>query len=303
MIWRHISHNCNPRPVVPVCLACFFLTALAVQAHTTFLRPLDYRAGPGDERSVLVYNGTFEESVDSIPAERIAEILVSGVDGRQTLSKDSWTRGEVGSTLWRAWQKMKPLMGGKDHRRTSTIRFTPAGSGTCVLSISLHEARVAMNPETFDAYLEEVGLEDEPIARHGYEDPNSIIRERYRKTAKTLIQAGGENAGSVTEPAGLALEIVPLQNPFTLDKRQALTVQILLKGEPLAGQVLLVGREGKIPNEPSGRMKLRSGADGTVEIPLTDDGEWWLEANHMRRAGENDEVDYVTYWTTLTFEI
>ena len=302
MIWRHISYSSNQLLAVPVCLA-FFLSAFAVQGHTTFLRPLDYRAGPGEERAILVFNGIFGESVDSIPAERIAEILVAGPDGQRTLSEDSWARGEVGSMLWRTWQKAKPLVGGMDHRRTSSISYTPTVSGTYLLSISLHEARVAMNPKTFDAYLEEVGLENEPIAKHGLEDPDIIIRERYKKTAKTLIQAGGQYAGPVTEPAGLESGIVPLQNPFTLDKGQTLTVQLLLKGEPLAGQVLLVGRKGSIRNEPSGRMKLRSGPDGTVEVPLMDDGEWWLEFNHMRRAGENDEVDYVTYWTTLTFEI
>ena len=71
-------------------------------------------------------------------------------------------------------------------------------------------------------------------------------------------------------------------------------------GKPLAGQVVLAGREegGKIKASP----ELRSDAKGIVKLKLDGSGKWYVKFINMAKL-DDPNLNYESKWTTLTFEI
>ena len=71
-------------------------------------------------------------------------------------------------------------------------------------------------------------------------------------------------------------------------------------GKPLAGQVVLAGREesGKINPSP----ELRSDAKGIVKLKLDGSGKWYVKFINMAKL-DDPALNYESKWTTLTFEM
>lgn len=273
-------------------------------AHTTYLRPLGYTAAAGESVEVLVFNGKFDESVQAAPVESVNKLISSGPFGIFPVDKEAWHLRESESSAWRQWNKLKDKLGGMDQRRTSIINFSSEEEGAHVIGLQFHPARIAMDMPKFAEYLEEVGLQDEPISRFKASEPDAIVKEQWTKTAKTIIDIGSGGGGDVTRPTGLSAEIVPLSHPRDVRTGQMLKLQLLISGRPLPNQVVLAGREQGFAGKGRGDHTVhRSNADGIVDILITDGGEWWVGFNLMRPAKPGQEVDLVTYWTTLTFEI
>jgi hypothetical protein len=107
---------------------------------------------------------------------------------------------------------------------------------------------------------------------------------RSRASAKALLlsRASGPLFG---KQAGMVFELVPEADPYTLKPGDALTLQTLLHGKPVACTVHVKRIDGD--QSPS---KLSS--DGRVKVPLAGAGRWLITA-----------VTGDGYSTTLTFEV
>jgi nickel transport protein len=108
------------------------------------------------------------------------------------------------------------------------------------------------------------------------------------QTAKTLFAPGP----AVTKPVGLALEIVPLQDPLTLAPGQALPVQVLFSGQPLANTRVRVGEVAEL---------FTTDAHGKVTVKLAAGGNQMIMASHRVPAPPGQDIDYVQYMTFLSF--
>ncbi len=283
---------------------CLCLMWVTVEAHQTFLRPLDYNAKPGQATEILVVNGVFDQSVHAIPVDQVRKVMELGKEGLRPLGIEAWGHGPKGSKLWRGWQALKYHIGGRDFRRQSHIEWEPSSVGGFCVGVELYTLHTAMEPANFANYLEEIGHGEDPGFKVDYSDPNRIFKERYTKTAKAILRVGDKVQPTVLGPVGLVAEIVPLNDPLQLNAGDAIEVQLLLHGQPLPNQLLMAGQPQGMGGRGRGnRTPFRSDANGRVKIPLKEDGEWWLEFNHMQPAFAGDKVDFITYWTTLTFKI
>ena len=278
-------------------LVLFSCCSASLPAHTTYLRPLTYEVKAGESLDILVYNGTFEESMQAVPVSVIAEIKGLGPSERYAVSKEQWQSREPGSSAWQQWNKLKSRLGGKDLRRTSTIAWTSQEPGYHTIGVEVKPARIAMDEKKFHEYLEEVGMENEPIHELKPDDPEGFIVEAYIKTAKTIIRNGDPASDPSGKPLGLSSEIVPLQNPSELEIGDTLTAMVLVRGKPVPDQVVLAATANK------DHKAYRSDAKGAVRIPITDSGEWWIAFNRMQALAAEHEYDLLSHWTTLTFEV
>ncbi|MCG8467619.1 MAG: DUF4198 domain-containing protein, partial [Gemmatimonadetes bacterium] len=50
-------------------------------------------------------------------------------------------------------------------------------------------------------------------------------------------------------------------------------------------------------------VETRTDADGVAVIPLGAGGRWYIRTIHMSEPTTESEVDYVSNWATLTFEV
>lgn len=126
-------------------------------------------------------------------------------------------------------------------------------------------------------------------------------REAYSRSAKTLIQIGSPTKGddaTVTRPAGLKLEIVPLHNPYILTTAGDLPVQLLYRGKPLAGALV------KLTNldfDAHPVAMKRTDTNGRTNFMVTRRGKWQVNAVWSVPVTGNSKADFETIFSSLTF--
>jgi hypothetical protein len=162
----------------------------------------------------------------------------------------------------------------------------------------------SLEPERFEAYLRQKGLEsvlDERAAR-GEEGRYGV--EMYSRCAKALVASGrcGDTAADdarVRRPLGFTLELVPALNPDRLRPGDALAVRLLFRRRPLAGALV----EAWPVRDPTRAVRRRTDAQGRVRIPLEDAGTWLVSAVHMTRGDGPARAQWESWWASLSFAL
>jgi len=172
--------------------------------------------------------------------------------------------------------------------------------GTYVVGVSTKPREIDLGAEDFNAYLKEDGIPDILEARRRNNELGKAARERYSKHVKAVFQVGRVRSDGFNVTLGYPAEIVPLDNPYEMDRGAALRVRCLVDRRPVANQLVLWGGEqgGQTPAPRS----TRTGPDGVAEVTLDAPGRWYVKFVHMLRATQQG-LDYESKWATLTFEI
>ena len=242
-------------------MAAALLAAVALTAHDTYLMPAKFVVKSGKPLLVSVHNG------DSFPS-----------------SEHATDPGRLKTSL------SDLRIGG---RATHGIIASPKPGSFYVTAETLPK-RIVIEPEKFDAYLREEGMQHW-IARR---TPKSQT-ELYRKFAKALVTADGPDAGYAA-PAGLTIEIVPEADPSSIRVGGSLPVQVLFRGKPAAG--LQVERAWANDGKSDRRIVGRTDKNGRIAIPVDSEGRWRLHAVQMQ-VSTSPEADWESFWASLTFEI
>ncbi|MEO1489506.1 MAG: DUF4198 domain-containing protein, partial [Pseudomonadota bacterium] len=120
-----------------------------------------------------------------------------------------------------------------------TAQITPREQGTHIIAFASNPSFSELEAERFNRYLEHEGLAAITADREAKGTTGEAGTELYARRAKTLIKVGdGGGDDIVTRAIGQTLEIVPLNNPFTLAEGEPLRVRILWRGAPLEGATL-----------------------------------------------------------------
>ena len=131
--------------------------------------------------------------------------------------------------------------------------------------------------------------------------PAPPVRERYSRYAKSLI-AVGNGAGEDIE-AGLATEIVALENPYTGDMTDGLDILVLYEGKPRMDTQVEVFRKA-----PDGTVTItyeRTDEAGKATIPVLPGHRYQLDAVVLRPLEVVDEKDpsWESLWANMTLEV
>ena len=262
------------------------ITALAlgmasgVAAHSFWLEPETHASEEGERVRVAFRVGHAGEVDDwGVYWERIASLRLFGPDGveDQQRSVRVTDSGEVGGAL-----------------------VTIARSGTYALSFESNPSFSELPADRFNAYLENEGLAAIAAHREATGASEDKGTELYARRAKTIVQVGDRLSGNISQPVGQILEIVPLVNPYALGEGRPLPLQVLWRGQPLAGAKLVVSA---LDREDEGRA-YTTNVTGEVDVPnpVAEPGEpatlytvtWGVPARNDARA------DYFTIFASLT---
>lgn len=249
-------------------------------AHDMFVKPTRFFAPENAEVRVRLLNGTFSKSENSIARNRLADASVLTPRGRIKLDTAEWgVRGD-----------------------TSSFHIHTRAAGTYVIGVSTKPSRIDLSADDFNLYLKDDGIPDVLDARTRGGELQKAVRERYHKHVKAMVQVGNARTDHYATPMGYPAEIVPLTNPYSLEKATSLRVRTLVDGKPAGNQYVLYG--GERPNGAGGieQKSTRSDAQGVATIPLTTAGVWYIKFINMARIAR-DSVDYESKWATLTFEV
>jgi hypothetical protein len=152
----------------------------------------------------------------------------------------------------------------------------------------------------FEDYLKHEGLDSIIAWRKQNGESGKPGREIYSKYVKAigLVGRADDAYGAV---AGLAIEFVPLSNPYKASPGTDLPVRVLVRGKPADGLAIEASNlyNGKVTRNVAGRTD----ADGTVRVRIVHPGLWKLHTVHMERRAERQQADWESLWSSLTFEI
>ena len=155
-------------------------------------------------------------------------------------------------------------------------------------------------------YLAHDGVLDVLEDRQRSGSADRAARERYSKHVKAVFQVGEARSPTFAHVLNYPIEIVPVENPYDLSVGDALTVRVLLRGAPLASQLVYASYDGHHVHDTEGdhaeAFSTRTNALGMASIALTATGAWYVRLIHMEES-EEDGIDYESNWATLTFEI
>lgn len=254
-----------------VCLLFLFCS------HELFLKADTYFLDPDTTTELYLFNGTFTESENGITSDRIINPLVLGPHLR--------------------YQPQINTFNIEDN--ITRFPFTSAEAGTYTVGVSTLPRTIELSADDFKDYLEHEGLNEVVASREEKGIAEQPAKERYSKHVKALCQVGNERS-DVSEPLGYPIEFLPLDNPYAIPESGALRFQLLRDGKPLAGQTVHYSylSNGELAPEQCEVTNKK----GEVTIAVDQPGVWYLASIHMETL-ENEEVDYESNWTTLSFEV
>jgi uncharacterized GH25 family protein len=178
-----------------------------------------------------------------------------------------------------------------------TYKFT--NEGTHLFSLTSNQAYIELDAEKFNAYLEEDGIDNIVALRKKNNQMAKPSRENYSRYAKLLVQSGNKPDDVYKRKLGLRVEIIPLQNPYSLKTGDYLECEVQYEGKPVPHQLV------KVWSYIGNRAFLQpvySENDGRIKFPISNTGPWMVSFVKMIESTKPD-VDYESMWASLVFGI
>ncbi len=254
------------------------LSALPAFAHDLFLKTDSFFLQPNSKFTVKIMNGTFQASEGALSYARLNDVSVVSAGKTIHPQEADFTKNET----------------------TAFMNLKTGAAGTYVVGLSTKTREIALKAADFNEYLKEDGLPDTLEERRKTGELEKDAKERYAKHVKAILQVGKKQTDDYKTILGYPVELVPQQNPYQLKKGDQIEILCLKDGKPLAGQVVLAGREEKGKLSPA--PELRSDKDGIVKLRLDGTGKWYVKFINMTKLGDPN-LNYESKWTTLTFEL
>ncbi len=254
--------------------------AATLAAHDLFIKPASFFLAPNAAAQAYVVNGTFTRSENAVTFDRVRDVSVVGPAGHMHPDVSAWS----------------------DKGDTSVLRFSTGAPGTYVLGVSTLPRTLRLEGKDFNAYLTSDGVPDILATRTKDGELGKPARERYHKHVKTLVQVGDTRSQHYVTALGYPAELVPLDNPYTLKRGATLRLKALVDGQPVANQYVVTGGRTRAGARLTS-AGLRTDAEGTVRVPLTAAGQWYVKFIHMTKVSGDTAVDYESKWASLTFAV
>lgn len=260
-----------------------------IEAHQTYLISDLYNLRPGTDNYLILKNGTYHESGYSITRKMSRDIsLVMG--GNRKTPPD---------------HEVSDVDSNPDYTSTY-IKVFAEHPGTGLAGLAAHPDYIALPAVMFEDYLEHEGL-DAALAEYRASNKLQTIRERYTKHAKGIFQVGDLLTDDYKHVLGYKTEIFVEQNPSAVKVGDDMSIQVLYEGKPLQDQLVYVSYASHEEVENAGLRKnsvytLKTDENGRAVFNITQKDKWYIQLIHMQKIID-DDADYESNWSTITFEI
>ncbi len=176
--------------------------------------------------------------------------------------------------------------------------FSAANAGNYLLAMERNWSYIKLEPQKFEDYLREDGIEYIIAEREKLGERQKEGRERYSRFIKSLLQVGDKRDETYKKSLGLTLEITPLENPYDKKVGDKLKFQITFDGKPLAERAVFAD------NRNSPTQKMTTDKKGQITMKIDRSGLWLVRLVTMRRfAADCGEDDWESFWSAITFGV
>ena len=179
-----------------------------------------------------------------------------------------------------------------------SLRFSIHEEGTYMITYNSTNKYIELKPDEFLAYLKEDGLQDAIDYRNANNESDSMGRENYQRSVKTLFQVGDLISGIHKKQTNLPIDIIPLSNPYKFKRGDTLTVRILFQKQPLSNSLIKVWH--RVNNETE-KIELLSDENGEIRFHVKAIGSWMISTVKLIRLPQGNEAQWQSYWGSLTF--
>lgn len=211
---------------------------IVFSSHDMYLKMDTYFLQPDTSATIKLFNGTFEKSENVIDRDRMSDVSLVGNGNRSRIDDSQWSK--------------------KDS--ITLLNFKTGEAGTWVAGVSTAPRTIDMTATDFNNYLEHDGVQDMLDQRRTNNELETDASEKYSKHVKTIFQVGDTKTNDWKTVLGYPIEFIPLSNPYETYTGDSLQVKLLLKGQPLANQLVYVGYE-----KTGGGHSQENGADHSHE--------------------------------------
>jgi uncharacterized GH25 family protein len=183
-----------------------------------------------------------------------------------------------------------------------SLQFSIHEEGTALITLNSTNSLIELEAEKFNAYLLEDGLQNAINYRQQHNETDSMGREMYQRSVKSIVQIGALKTTLYKKQTKLPVDIIPLSHPYQLKDGDSLTVKILFKGEPLANTKVRTWH--KVPGVVT-QTSFKSNENGEIRFPVTTSGEWMVSCVTMIRATDDQQANpaygWQSYWGSVTW--
>jgi len=173
--------------------------------------------------------------------------------------------------------------------------FSAENEGTYLFSMHRDWSYIELEPEKFEEYLREDGMEYIIAEREKLKERGKNGLERYSRYIKMLLQVGKKQDETYKQKTGLMLEIIPLENPYSKKIGDELRFQVLFDGKPLKYKTVFA------INKEAGKMRYQTDKEGIFKMKINEKGTWLVHLVFMRRCVSCEKVDWESFWGAFSF--
>ena len=270
-----IKNNSNMKKTIYVLLILLIISTLTF-AHEFWLQPQKFILKPSEKTNIDVFVG-----------ENYTGTKVDA--SKFTVSKLTHYYGNA------IEEDFMSKLSTKDSVKIEAFFST---EGNHLVAFNNTNKFIELKAKKFNDYLKGEGLENIIKLRKQQGKENKDGREFYQRCVKTLFQVGDVQDETYKQNTGMRLEVIALENPYSLKDKKMIPFKILFDNEAVMNSLVLAWHteNGKTTVE-----KMRSNKDGKVMIPITKTGRWMISTVRMIPITDNQKADYQSFWGSYTF--
>jgi uncharacterized GH25 family protein len=244
------------------------------QGHEFWMQPLKFHYTPGETAIINFMVGeNFVGEVWELKRSRLVKVEQVSHKGKQNLIQQT-------------------LEGKGKH-----LDVKLEAAGTHLVVMQSHNAFIELEADAFNEYLKEDGLDDTYNHRKRTNTLDKPATEFYARCTKLLLQVGDKTDDTYKQVAGLPLEIVPVQHPYSLQAGDEMSFLVLYEGKPSPFTLVKVWNR---KNNNTVLQNIYTQKDGIITTRLSNTGPWMVSCVKMvssRTAG----AEWQSYWSSLVF--
>lgn len=181
---------------------------------------------------------------------------------------------------------------------TPIYQFSADAAGNYLLGMERNWSYIKIEPEKFEAYLSEDGIDYIIAEREKLGERKKEGRERYSRFIKSLLQVGDKRDDQYKRKLGLKLELIPLENPYSKKIGDTITFQLLFDGKPAVGRTVFAD------NREAETQKMVTDSHGKFSFKVSKSGLWLARLVIMQRCkADCGEADWESFWGAFSFGV
>lgn len=261
------------------------VSLIVLSSHDLYIKLKSFHLNPGTETAIYLYNGTFEKSEAIVARNRMSDVSLIN-PGEKAIHPDT--------ALW------------FEENNQTGLKIKTGKEGTGLLGVSTLPKVGDFTAKSFADNMKHEGLLHILEARKKSGEDTKPAKKKYAKHVKTIFQVGNKQSEDFKTVLGYPIELVPMNNPYSLKSGDALSMQLLIEGKPAAGEMVYAGyagHQGKSKNGlPHDAFQVKTNTKGIITIKLSKAGHWYFRTVHLTKSNDRD-ADYISNTASITFEI